>query len=51
MAKDKISLPSGQSGIMNYNENSHSKLRFEAGHIIVLTAIVIIVMIFLHMYY
>jgi len=51
MADNKISLPSGQGGLTSFKEDSHSRLRFEPGHVIVLSVIVIIVMIFLHIYY
>ena len=51
MANNKISMPSGMGGLVRYSEDSKSAFEFEPGHVIVLTIIVIILMIFLHIYF
>ena len=43
-------MPSGIGGLVRYFDEYHSKLRFKPGHIIVLTAIVMIIMFVLYTY-
>jgi preprotein translocase subunit Sec61beta len=51
MADDrKISMPSGMGGLVRYFDEYHSKLRFKPGHIIILTAVVMIIMFILYTY-
>lgn len=50
MAKDKINMPSGMGGLTRYFDEYKSKISFRPGHVIVLCIIVIIIMIFLHIY-
>ncbi len=45
---DKIQMPSGMGGLVRYFDDYKSKIEFKPGHIIVLCAIVIIVMIILY---
>lgn len=45
-----MSMPSGMGGLVRYFDEYHSKLRFKPGHIIILTAIVIVIMIILYSY-
>jgi len=47
---EKIQMPSSMGGIVRYNEESKSKLKFKPGHVIVLCIAVIIIMIILHLY-
>ena len=51
MSKDnRVSMPSGVGGLVRYFDEYHSKLRFKPGHIIILTAVVIAIMIVLYTY-
>ncbi len=50
MANDKISMPQGMGGLVRYFDEYKSKIRFKPGHIVILSIVVIIVMIFLHAY-
>ncbi|MBR9700208.1 preprotein translocase subunit Sec61beta [Candidatus Woesearchaeota archaeon] len=50
MARDKISMPSGIGGLVRYFDEYKSKIEFKPGHIIVLTVIVILIMVFLYTY-
>lgn len=47
---DKISMPSSTAGITRYFDDYKSKISFKPGHIIVLSLIVLIVVVFLHLY-
>ena len=48
MAKDKVSMPQGQGGLVRYFDEYKSKIEFSPGHVIILCIVVIIVMIILH---
>ncbi len=48
--ENRMSMPSGMGGLVRYFDEYHSKLRFKPGHIIILTAIVIVIMIILYSY-
>ena len=50
MAQDKISMPSGMGGLVRYFDEYKSKIKFKPGHIVILSIIVIIIMIFLYSY-
>lgn len=50
MAQDKISMPQGMGGLVRYFDEYKSKIRFKPGHIVILSIVVIIIMIFLHAY-
>ena len=50
MAQDKISMPSGMGGLVRYFDEYQSKIKFKPGHIIVLAAAVILVMVVLYSY-
>jgi preprotein translocase subunit Sec61beta len=47
---NKISMPSGMGGLMRYFDEYKSKIRLKPGHIILMTVIVMIIMIFLYSY-
>lgn len=44
----KIRLPSSQGGIMQYYEEYHSSISISPWHVVILTIIVMLVVIFLH---
>ncbi|MBI2652539.1 preprotein translocase subunit Sec61beta [Candidatus Woesearchaeota archaeon] len=50
MAQDKISMPSGMGGLVRYFDEYQSKIKFKPGHIIVLSVVVIVIMLFLYSY-
>ena len=50
MAQDRISMPSGMGGLVRYFDEYKSKIKFKPGHIIILSVVVIVIMIFLHSY-
>ena len=50
MAQDRISMPSGMGGLVRYFDEYKSKIKFKPGHIIILSIVVIVIMIFLHSY-
>ena len=50
MAQDKIQIPSGMGGLVRYFDESDSKIKFKPGHIIILTIVVILIMLFLYSY-
>ena len=50
MASDRITMPTSGAGITRYFDDYKSKIELKPGHIIILTALVIIVVILLHMY-
>ena len=50
MAQDKVSMPSGIGGLVRYFDEYKSKIKFKPGHIIVLSIVVIVIMIFLYSY-
>ena len=51
MANDKVSMPSGMGGLVRYFDDYRSKIEFKPGHIVVLTVLIILIMIFLHVFY
>ena len=48
MAKDKISLPSSQGGLVRYSEDSTSRIAFKPAYIILLVIVVLVIAMFLH---
>ncbi len=50
MARDKITMPTSTAGITRYFEDYKSKIEFKPGHIIILTLLVIVIIVFLHLY-
>ena len=50
MAQDKISMPSGMGGLVRYFDEYKSKIKFKPGHVIVICAVVIIIMLVLYTY-
>ena len=50
MAQDRISMPSGMGGLVRYFDEYKSKIKFKPGHIIILCAVVILIMLFLYTY-
>jgi len=50
MAQDKISMPSGQGGLMRYFDEYKSKFSIKPGHVIVLVVVVMVIVILLHAY-
>ena len=50
MAQDRISMPSGVGGLVRYFDEYKSKIKFKPGHVIILSLIVILIMLFLYSY-
>ena len=50
MAQDRISMPSGMGGLVRYFDEYKSKIKFKPGHVIVICAVVIIIMLVLYTY-
>lgn len=50
MAQDRISMPSGMGGLVRYFDEYKSKVKFKPGHIVMLSIVVIVIMIFLYSY-
>lgn len=50
MAKDKITMPSSQGGLVRYLEDYKSKITLKPEHIILIVIVVIIIEIILHNY-
>ena len=48
MAQNRITLPSGSGGIVRYFDEYKSKIEFKPGHIIILSIVVIVIMLFLY---
>lgn len=48
MAQDKISMPSAYGGIVRYFNEYSSKIHFKPGHVIFITIILILAVLFLH---
>ena len=48
MAQDRMSMPSAYGGIVRYFNEYSSKLNFKPGHVIFITLILILVVLFLH---
>ena len=50
MAKDnKVNMPSGSSGLMRYFDSDYpSKIRLKAGHVIVISVLIILILLLLH---
>ena len=43
-------MPSGMGGLVRYFDEYKSKIKFKPGHIIILCAVVILIMMFLYTY-
>ena len=50
MPDNKITMPSGSGGLMRYFDEYNSKIKIKPGHIIIMCAFVIAIMIFLYSY-
>ncbi len=50
MAQERISLPSGMGGLVRYFDEYKSKISLKPGHVIVLSVVVMVVMVFLYIY-
>ena len=50
MAQDRISMPSGQGGLMRYFDDYKSKFSLKPGHVIVLVVVVLVIIILLRAY-
>ena len=48
MTQQKINLPSGSGGLMRYFDEYHSKIRIKPGHIIILSVLIMVIMLFLY---
>ena len=48
MAQPRVNLPSGSGGLMRYFDEYHSKIRIKPGHIIILSVLIIVIMLFLY---
>ncbi|MEM3127294.1 MAG: preprotein translocase subunit Sec61beta [Candidatus Woesearchaeota archaeon] len=49
MASDKVSMPSGMGGLVRYFDEYKSKIELQPGHVIILIAVIIILVLILHM--
>ena len=49
MEDKKVRLPSSSGGLMQYYDDYHSKISISPWHVIILTVIVMIFIIFLHL--
>jgi len=47
---NKVSMPTSTAGITRYFDDYRSKISFKPGHIIVLSLIVVMIIVFLHLY-
>jgi preprotein translocase subunit Sec61beta len=47
---NKVSMPSGMSGLTRYFDEYKSKIKIKPGHIIVMVVVVMAIMIFLYSY-
>ena len=45
---DKISMPSGQGGLVRYFDDYKSKIEFKPGHVILMAIVVMLIELFLH---
>ncbi|MBD3313236.1 preprotein translocase subunit Sec61beta [Candidatus Woesearchaeota archaeon] len=48
MAKDKVHMPSGMGGLVRYFDEYKSKITFKPGHVIIMIAIIMLIVILLH---
>ena len=47
---DKVNMPSSTAGITRYFDDYKSKISFKPGHVIVIALIIMMIIIFLHLY-
>ena len=47
---NRITMPSGMGGLMRYFDEYKSRIRIKPGHIIIMVAVVMVIMIFLYSY-
>ena len=47
---NRITMPSGMGGLVRYFDEYKSKIRIKPGHIIIMTFVVMVIMIFLYSY-
>ena len=50
MADNQIRMPSGQGGLIRYSEEAHSKIEFSPGMVLIICILLIIFVIFLHLF-
>lgn len=50
MANDRISMPSGMGGLVRYFDEYKSKIEFKPGHIVIMSALLIVMMVVLYSY-
>ncbi|MBI2654483.1 preprotein translocase subunit Sec61beta [Candidatus Woesearchaeota archaeon] len=50
MAQERVSMPSGMGGLVRYFDEYKSKIKFKPGHVIVLSLVVVVIMLFLYSY-
>jgi preprotein translocase subunit Sec61beta len=50
MSDKKIQMPSSTAGITRYFDEYKSKLTFKAGHIIIISILIMVIVILLHIY-
>lgn len=48
MANDRVQLPSGMGGLVRYFDEYKSKITFKAGHVIIIIAVIVAIVIILH---
>ena len=52
MAKDnKVSMPSGMGGLVNYSSDYKSSIQFQPQHVVAVIIVIAIFMILLHLFY
>jgi len=50
MAQDRIRLPSSMGGLVSYTNEYESKIVFRPAYVVVFCIIVILIVVFLHLY-
>lgn len=48
MANDRIQMPSGMGGLVRYFDEYKSKIKFKPGHIIIMIAVIMVIVIILN---
>ncbi|MCD4760178.1 preprotein translocase subunit Sec61beta [archaeon] len=50
MADNKVQLPSGMGGLIRYSEDSHTKIQFKPGVVVIFIILIILIEIIFHTY-
>ena len=50
MAEDRIRLPSSMGGLVSYNSEYDTKIKFKPGYVVVFCVIVLVIVIILEIY-